>query len=614
MGGIDRLHGPQSARAAQLLGLASTAGGVSADEGGAATACAPQSVACTSAFPVAATRSRSASSSSSSSSDSSPDPTSAGRVAVHGSKSLGLLGVCSGNSASAGLRAVFAKDAKGGSVRPATPPRGGPGGGVTAVPSLHLGALPRSSAVRPGSAREARLQSQTSSHAAAAAVGSSSGVPRPATARDRAKPLRPATALLASAAERERGSTANAHTWALRGVQGGQKCVNHAGFMDPLVAILAGGRRPNMAWVPPPRPPSAGGAGSTTERRSTSSDTRPESAGSDWLRLPTTSRDPPLEQAGATTGGGGVDPKQLLLPAETNDWAAIAQILKAHMPHTVLPNGPEWLWVCPPRVQPGEDPSGVSGRGLAGFSPLHYACSRGHDAAAWLLLRAGFDPSAQAIDKSTPLHSAAGGGHLTLVRMLEAFGARVNTQDDFGETPLHAASKQGNVQCVTCLLAAGASARVVDRLGDTPVDVTDKPSVLRALKLAEAAQSSTFRDAPGVLGSMTMGRHAPAWSHILRFCDSDGANKLRCTSGLLQWLASLVQPATHIKRLSSITGPDPASLDAASVAFAPRSHRLPRGRAAGGAAGAASSVLAASIADPALASFHSKLKQASARV
>ena len=274
---------------------------------------------------------------------------------------------------------------------------------------------------------------------------------------------------------------------------------------------------------------------------------------------------------------------------------------------------PQWLWLTPTRgVWGGSALPGSDARGLAGFTPLHYASSRGHEAVVWLLLRAGFDASAQAVDKSTPLHAAAGGGHLSVLRLLVAFGARVNGQDEFGETPLHAAAKQGDVHAVSCLLAAGASALVVDRIGDSPAEVADKPAVLQALRAAERRQRDAVK---GVVHTSVQGRQAgsaalPQWALLLQYCDDETATAVRCASGTMAWLAALAQPLRRQDRLSSKASPDHTSAAGIAAGPAKAAGRAGKARPRRDRTPAAA---AANIVDPALASFHSLLKRSAPR-
>jgi hypothetical protein len=280
-------------------------------------------------------------------------------------------------------------------------------------------------------------------------------------------------------------------------------------------------------------------------------------------------------------------------------------------------------------------------RGLAGFTPLHYAASRGHVAIAWLLLRAGADPNAQATDKSAPLHAAASGGHLTIVRLLHCFGARLSPQDDFGETPLHFAAKSGNSASAHSLLVLGASALVKDRLGDLPGEVASTPAVRRLLQGAEVKQ----RQLGDELRSRVQKAAAiESWLLVVEYLDSHTTAVLLCTGGMLHWLVELagrhaLQPkkseTSSLERLQR----NVVAASMVHVSAQPKSAMQAAGAVAGQAAASmqgdgsshrahtasssvgaqwpapdrASSAAIAPIADPALASFHVRLKQSQSK-
>ncbi len=660
----DTVRRPQSARAAALLGLpvadAPLSGTNKTTAGSSSSHTHSSHVQQSSAAHSPPPLSRGGDSSGGSdSNDSDGDPsTLSGSISIHGSLAQQMLGIGVRSSAVPHAKA-FAMGVKGGTTRAGTPPRGAAkstagASSATAVrpqtasgaptvhakvPTLRLGSIgggaaPGSGGGRPTSARQARLAAQASAASDSHPVVEGA---RPATARERARPVRPATALLASAAQRERGSTANHHTWALRGVQGGQGSAppRAPGVTDPLVAILSSTARGSSAWAPPPPVP-----GVPPPRRPSSASSRPDSAGSDWLGQPMTARDPgPAHSSSAQRSAAAgalspVDAAALLLPAERNDVSALARLLGAEdkrEPSRCGQSDAWWLWRVPRRrfgVEGGA--TGAGGRGLAGFTPLHYASSRGHEGSVWLLLAAGANVDAQANDKSTPLHSAAEGGHVSVLRLLLAFGARASCQDEFGETPLHIAGKTGNVHSTQALLAAGASALVVDRLGDTPAEVASKPAVVRALQSAEATQRTERRGVDSKVSRTPVIQLFCA----LPYCDESTRRAVYCASGVLAWLGKCAEKhiliadgpmgessaSTPRERAAASSLPQSSPFEggvvhapAASATTSAERHssrQRPRQRAAA-TRNTAAAIQHVGIADPALASFHSKLKRSS---
>ena len=96
-------------------------------------------------------------------------------------------------------------------------------------------------------------------------------------------------------------------------------------------------------------------------------------------------------------------------------------------------------------------------RGLGGFTPLHYAASRGHAAVCAELLRAWPAMASTANDAGeTALHLAASGESLLLVEQLLDRGGAPNGRTRQGETPLNYAAQKGRAAVVRLLLQRGA--------------------------------------------------------------------------------------------------------------------------------------------------------------
>ncbi len=88
-----------------------------------------------------------------------------------------------------------------------------------------------------------------------------------------------------------------------------------------------------------------------------------------------------------------------------------------------------------------------SQRSENGWSPLHYASQHGHLPIVEYLLGKGYDPSIEALDKTTPLHLACANNRVDVALcLLQALprGAPLRKSKD-GNTPLHFACKVGSI-------------------------------------------------------------------------------------------------------------------------------------------------------------------------
>jgi ankyrin repeat protein len=101
--------------------------------------------------------------------------------------------------------------------------------------------------------------------------------------------------------------------------------------------------------------------------------------------------------------------------------------------------------------------------------PLHMAIDRGDLELFDLLLSAGADINAAAIDGSTPLHLAAHCNFPDIAgRLLEA-GAMLEAKNDADQTPLHIAASRGSTQVLDFFLKRGALVDAQDVYGGTPL-------------------------------------------------------------------------------------------------------------------------------------------------
>ncbi|KDO22630.1 TKL protein kinase [Saprolegnia parasitica CBS 223.65] len=109
----------------------------------------------------------------------------------------------------------------------------------------------------------------------------------------------------------------------------------------------------------------------------------------------------------------------------------------------------------------------------SGWTPLHYAASKGHVDVVRLLLDKGAKFDACTTDGSTLLHCAASNGHVDVVRLLLDKGADVDASNANGSTPLHHAAQANKPEMVQLLLEKGAKVDAKNREGKTPLEVAE---------------------------------------------------------------------------------------------------------------------------------------------
>jgi uncharacterized protein len=118
------------------------------------------------------------------------------------------------------------------------------------------------------------------------------------------------------------------------------------------------------------------------------------------------------------------------------------------------------------RADLATDPELVRRRSADGFTALHYACFFGGAPAVAVLLEAGADPDAEAVNPPVrPLHSAAAVRDAEAVRLLLQAGADPNTRQAGGITPLHAAAAHDDEATAALLLRYGADPALRDDEG-----------------------------------------------------------------------------------------------------------------------------------------------------
>ncbi len=117
-------------------------------------------------------------------------------------------------------------------------------------------------------------------------------------------------------------------------------------------------------------------------------------------------------------------------------------------------------------------------------SPLMYAALNNHLAQALKLIEKGAD-----VNKTgwTPLHYAATKGHVEMMRLLLDNNAFVDSESPNGTTPLMMAAQYGNGAAVKLLLDEGAQAMQKNKQGLSPLDFAQRASRPDAIKLLTQA-------------------------------------------------------------------------------------------------------------------------------
>jgi ankyrin repeat protein len=80
----------------------------------------------------------------------------------------------------------------------------------------------------------------------------------------------------------------------------------------------------------------------------------------------------------------------------------------------------------------------------AGWTPLHYAATGGHDEIAKLLLEQGAQRDARSPNNTTPMMMAAWGGHIYTVKLLLDAGADATLKNDHGMNAIDFALRSGH--------------------------------------------------------------------------------------------------------------------------------------------------------------------------
>lgn len=159
-----------------------------------------------------------------------------------------------------------------------------------------------------------------------------------------------------------------------------------------------------------------------------------------------------------------------------------------------------------------------------GRSPLHYAAFYTATAEPTrLLLEAGLDPNATAVDGVTPLHFAAGNGSPEVSRLLLEAGADPNRTTQYGLSALHYAAPEGGAAVIRVLLDHGADPNLPDPDGRTALHIAARQNPLSAVAelLLNARANTRARDRHGNTACHLLSRNLADPEVRQRICEQD---------------------------------------------------------------------------------------------
>lgn len=109
-------------------------------------------------------------------------------------------------------------------------------------------------------------------------------------------------------------------------------------------------------------------------------------------------------------------------------------------------------------------------KGMNGYTPIHYASSRGHIAVVSLLLRCSLPVNIKNAEGETALHLAVYCSNILIVEQLIDYGADIDALNEYGESPLFYAARRNSPAIVRLLLQRGADANIKDEFGECAID------------------------------------------------------------------------------------------------------------------------------------------------
>ena len=141
---------------------------------------------------------------------------------------------------------------------------------------------------------------------------------------------------------------------------------------------------------------------------------------------------------------------------------------------------------------------------LSGTTLLHGAAEYGHTGMVELLLnfRQGASIEARNNLGYTPLHFAASKGHTVVVGLLLEKGASINAKDGFDSTPLHNAAINGHTSTVKLLLEKGASPEAKNKINKIPLHYAEKYNYSEMAQLLKNKAAELRPAQPSFLASI----------------------------------------------------------------------------------------------------------------
>lgn len=117
-------------------------------------------------------------------------------------------------------------------------------------------------------------------------------------------------------------------------------------------------------------------------------------------------------------------------------------------------------------------------------SPLHYACMKGHEEIAKLLLDRGANFNSKNSDGNTALHVAIIHNHVHIVELLLSRGVGISITNDDSHSAIHIASFEGRYKTVELLLNNGIDIDTcTDRNSDTALILASSRGHFEIVKL-----------------------------------------------------------------------------------------------------------------------------------
>jgi ankyrin repeat protein len=117
-----------------------------------------------------------------------------------------------------------------------------------------------------------------------------------------------------------------------------------------------------------------------------------------------------------------------------------------------------------------------------GFTPLHIACKRGHNACTGMILNFGASVNVLDRKKNTPLVLAASGGHRASVKALVDHGANQDVKNILGLTALMASIIHQQESTAIFLIKVGSDVTVADSHGNTALHYAAEANMLKVAK------------------------------------------------------------------------------------------------------------------------------------